>query len=234
VDTNALRARIADELGRTDLAAQTNREINGAIQHYESTRFRWNEEREATITTTVSGTRTYALPAAFISFDSLKVVRSGSFIPLRKITWEEMEEGDLTVTGARGVPTEYVVYGNVLRLFPVPNAALTLVGSYIRRFGLTSLTGSFCLSQTMTPTTTASHNNRRNGWTIDGEELLRARAKAAVRINYIYDEAAIKEHHLLLQSREPYLSVYERLVFERLADETSDALASGRIRPHFI
>ena len=75
-DTNALRLRIADELDRQpadiigspslSVGYAINREINSAIRHYESSRFRWNETRESEWVSTVSGTRTYALPSGFI------------------------------------------------------------------------------------------------------------------------------------------------------------------------
>ncbi len=248
-DTNALRARIAEELERqpSDLIGSPslsvglviNREINNAIRHYESSRFRWNEIRENEFATTVAGTRTYSLPANLVRMDTLKIVYSNAWIMLDKRTWEDIEQRDRQPTGSRGLPYDYTVYGNVLRLYPVPNGAYTLVGSFIRRYRPTSLTGSFCSVVTMgggslTATTTASHNNRLDGWTTDGEELLRARAVAAYQINYTKNEDAIAEMRILLGAREPYLSIRERLAYERLADEAQDASAAGIIQPYEI
>ena len=232
-DTNAMRARIAAELhDRTDLAGPINREINSAIRHYESTRVRWNEFFDTAIATTVAATRTYSLPASFIGFDTVKLKYNDAFVPVYSRTWEEIDRRDRDITGTTGLPTRFTVRGNIIRLFPVPNGAYTLIGSGIQRFGLTSLTGSYCGSMTMTPTSTASHNNRLNGWFTDGEELIRARARAAVEINYLRDERAILEAGALIARREPYLSMMERLAFERLADETNDALASGYVKPY--
>jgi len=249
-DTNALRLRIAEELNRqpSDLIGSPflsvglviNREINNAIKHYESTRFRWNEVREQTLFTTVSGQRTYSLPADFIRMDTLKLIYNNAYIPLKKRTWEEIESLDRQVTVATGVPNRFTIYGNVVRLYSVPNQALTAIGSYIRRDRPTSLSGSFCSviafagSSSLTATSTASHNNQLNGWTTDGEELIRSRAKASVQIKYLYDEGAIAEMRQLRLTREPYLSIPERLAYERLADETNDALSSGRIQPYHI
>jgi|TARA_Y100000034_G_C6886891_1_gene407317 hypothetical protein len=244
MDTAFLRQRIADELERqpSDLIGSpslsvglvVNREINSAIKHYESTRFRWNEEREAAIATTVAGTRTYALPGNFVKMDSIKLIYSGGYIPLRKRSWSHIEDVDRRVAGSRGISDEYTIYGNVLRVYPAPNGAYTVVASYIKRLGMTSLTGSYCSSMTMTPTSTASHNNRRNGWTIDGEALVRARTVAAFRLYYERDEQSIAEEALLSQQRNPFLSLREMNTYQSLADEINDALATGSIRPYAI
>lgn len=242
-DYNELRARIADEINRrpSDLIGSPslsvgyviNREINSAIRHYESTRFRWNEVRESEFATATSGTRNYSLPADFVQMDSLKLVYSGSYIILHKRTWHYLENQDRNVSQAEGLPTEYATYGNVLRVYPTPNQTVTLVASYIKRFRPSSLTGSYCEVVTMgggslTATSTESHNNPMNGWTTDGEELIRERAKAGVKINYLHDDQA------RLERVGPFLSVGERVAFDRLADETSDALSTGKIEPYCV
>lgn len=246
-DTNDLRIRIASELNRalTDsfgnsgetFATAVNREINSAIKHYESTRFRWNEVRENKWAVTVAGTRTYSLPANFVRMDTLKVIYSGNYIPVRKKSWEELDEMDTqSTTNSRGIPTWYAVYGNVVRLFSIPQGAYSLVGSFIRRFLPTSLTGSFTSiipmggGYSLTVTTTASHNNRLDGWTTDGEMLIRARAKAAVRVNYLKDQAAISEMNNLAMLGLAFLSIQERQSYERLAAETSAMLSTGYVR----
>jgi hypothetical protein len=248
-DTSQLRTRIADELNRqqSDIIGSPSlslglvivREINSAVKHHESTRFRWNETKEDEWATTASGERIYALPGKIVKMDTLKVKYSNSYIELRKRTWDYIDTRDRLVTGAQGVPFEYAIYGNVLRVYPTPNGAYTLVGSYMRRTLPTSLTGSYTGIITMggaslTVTSTASHNNRLNGWTTDGEELIRARALASVQIFYLKDEQAKMEMSLLTQARLPFLSVRERQAFERLADETQDLGASGVVQPYDI
>ena len=248
-DTNRLRGRIAEELNRqpTDIVVSPslslgliiNREINSAIHHYVSTRFRWNEVRESEFVTTSLGQRTYSLPASFVKMDTIKVIYNNAYIPLEPRTWEYIEHKDRLVTGTQGVPFEYTIYGNVLRVYPSPNAALTLAASFIQRTLPTSLTGSYCEVMTMgggsmTSTTTASHNNRLDGWTTDGEELIRTRAIAAVEINYFKNEKTINQMLLLNGAREPYYSLRERLAFERLVDEAQDVGATGRLQSYAI
>jgi len=249
-DTNALRLRIADELDRqaSDIIGSPslsvgyaiNREINSAIQHYESARFRWNQVRQTALFTTVNGTAIYSLPADFVRMDSLKISYAGAFVFQRKRAWEAVEERDLQVSGSPGVPSEYVIYGNVIRFGPItPNGAYTAFGSYIRRFRPTSLTGSYCAIITMgggslTATSSGSHVNHLDGWTTDGEELIRARAKAGFQINYARDQAAMLDMKMLEARGEPYLSIAEKIAYGKLSDETADAVATGRIRPYFI
>lgn len=248
-DSVNLRQRIADELSRqpTDIIGSpslslnyvVNREIDDAIRHYEATRLRWNEKREHEFATTTSGGRTISLPATFIGMDTLKLVYNGSYIRVNKRTWAEIEDMDTEVSAADGPPTLFALYGNVIRLFPVPNGSYTLVGSYVMRFPPTSLTGSYCGIITMgggslTVTTTASHNNRLNGWTTDGEALIRARARASVEINYLNVESAITEMRQLQAQNQPYLCIRERIAFERLVAETNKAQATGYIKPSRI
>ena len=250
--TENMRIRILDEMelqesdvlgARTALTAKyvVNREINAAIGHYESTRFRWNEERENQFTTTAQGTRTYSLPAGFMKFDSLKLNYQGdSYIPINPRAWKEIEHRDRDVDGSQGLPVDYAIYGNVLRLYPVPNGAYTLVGSFLKRINIpTSLTGSFCAvttmgQQSLTATSTASHNSRLNGWTTDGESLIRARAVASVEIFYRQNSDTITEQRQLAAQREDFLSIREMQAFERIMDESQDVQTTGRVMPYFL
>lgn len=233
-DTNNLRARIAAELNRDDLSAAINREINSAIKHYESMRVRWTEVKDWTIGITVSGQRSYSLTADFIKMDSVKLHYNTSYVMLKRKSWAEIEEKDLSIDNSTGIPQNYAIYADSIRLFPVPNGAYTLQGSYIQRTLPTSLTGSFTGTGTITPTSTASHNNRGGGWYYHGEELIRYRAKAAVSINYLKDPTAMQEAGLLAMQQTPFLSVQEKQAYQALRDETNDALSTGRIKPYFI
>lgn len=249
-DTNAIRARIASELGRElslsygnsgeTFGTAVNREINAAIKHYEATRFRFNERNNVEWTTTVAGTRNYSLPPDFLKMDTLKLVRSGQYQKIMPSDWTEIDDKDLIVAGtSRGIPDEYAIHGNVLRLYPVPQAAYTLVGSYIARTLPTSLTGSQTAqipfgSYSLTVTSTASHNNQINGWTTDGEELIRSRAKAAVRINYMKNPQAISEMQAMVVGGQPFLSMQEKIAYGSLAGKTFSALATGRIQGYAL
>jgi hypothetical protein len=248
-DTNNLRARIAEELDRqpSDIIGSpslsvglvVNREINNTIRHYETSRFRWNEVRESEFGTTVSGTRTYSLPANFVHMDTLKLKYNNSYINVRHRVWHDVEDRDRQITGSLGIPSDFAIYGNVVRFYPVPNQAMTMVASYIKRFRPASLTGSFCSIVTMgggslTATSTASHNNPLNGWTTDGEALVRGRAIAAIEANYLKVDGTFAEMRLLAAAGQPYLSVREKLAYESLVDEAQDAHSAGVVRPYEV
>jgi hypothetical protein len=244
-DTNTLRARIASELNRAladsfansgeTVATVVNREINSAIKHYESTRFRWNEVFENEFGVTVSGTRVYTSPASFVRIDTLKLKYNSGFIDLKKRSFEEIDRNDTRTAGTPGLPSVYCIVANQIRPFPTPNGAWTLVASGIKRFLPTSITDSTTTivlmgGHSITVTTTTSHKNRRNGWTTDGEELIRARALASIEIFYLKKDRAIAEYRMLEMKNQPFLSIRERQVYERLSDETNDILATGRVR----
>lgn len=254
-DTDGLRARIAEELNRgpaeilstsftptLTVGRIINREINAAIGHYESVRFRWNETREDSSTVTANGTRTYSLPANLLRLDTVKIVYSGAAVPLDRVSWawlEETDRDDPASPVAIGIPTKYAVYGNVFRPYPVPNAAMTLYMSYLFRVRPTSLTGSYCQlvvmgGSSLTATSTASHNNQVNGWTTDGQDLIVERAKQAVKINYFKDEDALLERAAIAQAKEAFLSFGERAAYQSLIDETADWGTTGTTKPYCI
>ena len=251
-DTNTMRSRIASEsqfpLGNSfgltgeTFATIVNRCINSAIKHYESMQTRFNERIGDQFSATTAGTRTYSLPPDFIRMTTLKLTYNGNFLDLKLKQWEELGFKDIRVDGtSRGVPNEYAIGGNLLRVFPVPNSAtMTFYASYIHRFPGTSVTGSYTSvlpmagSYSLTVTATASHNNRLNGWFNDGEELIRSRALADIKINYRRVPSAITEAQRLFSARESFLSIHERQAFERLSDETFDSLSTGRIEPYLL
>lgn len=229
-DYTALRTRIADELFASTFAAsgftaQINREINSAIKHYETTRTRFNEVRDWTVATTVAGTRTYSLTSNFLKMDTLKLRYNDSFIILKFITWDQMEEEDRQITATQGVPEWFTIYAETLRLFPVPNGSYTLQGSYIRSYSPVSLTGS--------ATTTASAN-ASHGWLDQGEEVIRNRARAAVEILYLKKPEALLELQALQAQNRPYFCRAEEIAFKALMDETGEALSTGLLRPYRI
>lgn len=220
-----MRDRIDDELLRSgDMNTQIVREINSAIKHYESTRFRWNEVRDWTVATTSAGTRYYSLTDDFLRFDTLLVKYNDAFIYLEPKTWDYIEYRDREITATQGIPSEYAIYGHEIRLWPAPNGSYTLQGSYIRR--LIAADTNLSLTSTASATT--------NGWFTFGEELIRYRAKAAVQINYLKDEAAISEMRQFAAMGKSYLSAQEQIAYKRLIDEQFDQQSTNLIRPNYI
>lgn len=246
-DTANMRTRIADELNRLpseiigspslSVGLVINREINSAIKHYESMRTSWSEVKDAVFGETTSGQRSYSLSTSdirWLKIDSIKLEYNNSYITLDPITWSEMEEKDRQITGSLGLPQNYVIYSKQVRMYPVPNASLTILISYLERPLLTSLTGCLTGTGSQTPTSTASHNNRLGGWYDDGAALIRARAKAAVQIKYLRDGNATAEAALIAQTGGSFLSMIEKQAYEQLTDEIQDQLSTGRLKPYFV
>lgn len=251
--TNALRVEIASELNRalTDPFGNSGetfnqavtRAINQAQWHYESTRFRFNEVRRFQFATTANGQTDYSLPANFISMDSLEIIRTGQYVPVTRASLEEINKLNYlpSMTAAAGLPSLYAISGNILVLGVAPNGAYTLAGTYIKRIHHVSATDSTTAvlpvaggSYSLTVTTTTSHKNRINGWTTDARELIKARAIAYLKIFYQNDSDAKQEMAIFAAKGENYLSVREAQAFKAMADETFDALATGRIKPYCI
>jgi hypothetical protein len=159
-DYTALQARIADELARTDLTSQIALEILTAIKHYEQQRF-WFDEARATAST-VASQAYLAVPTDMIAIDTLTITYNSHYYDLSQRTWDwyrGIGGGDSTITTA--VPTDFVYYADQLWFYPVPNSTYTLTIAYLKQ--LTALSGG----------------TDSNAWTANGEEMVRARAKAS-------------------------------------------------------
>jgi hypothetical protein len=209
-DYAALQARVADELNRADLTSQIALEILTAIKHYERDRF-WFNEGEATAST-VAGQINIAVPTDLLEIDSLEVTYASHPYPVtrRDWGWYTRISGRDTNIG-KAVPTSYVYHANSLYLHPVPDAIYTLTMSYLKQ--LTAL----------------SAGADSNEWTIGGEELIRVRARQAVRINYLSDVAAKQEATGFATAGEGFLSGQERIAYFSLLKTAYSRESTGRL-----
>ena len=250
-DTNSLRARVASELNRSladafgntneTFAQVVNSAINRAIKHYESQPFRWNQVYRSEWASSTAYVAAVSLPADFIEMRHLEVIYSGRFNEIPRDKLDEINAinyaPSLTSISA-AIPSKYTIEGNVVLLAPPTRAARTLVATYTKRYLPTSATDSttaiimFAGALTMTVTSTGSHKNRRNGWTTDGADLICARAKAIIKIDFLNDETALQEMAIIAGKGENFLSAAEKQAYDSLADETFDAQATGKIRKY--
>ena len=169
-DYGTLQNRIADELSRSDLAAQIRNAVQSAIAFHESERF-WFNEGESTAAT-AAGTQAYAVPADFLEADALTLTASGNRHPLTMRPWAWMRDIDVAAA-SRGRPGDWAYYADDIWLYPVPDGVYTLTLSYLKRLAALSASGD------------------TNAWMTFGEELIRARAKADIFAHVLrdYDEA---------------------------------------------
>lgn len=200
----AMQDRIADELARTDLTANIRQAIQSSIRHYERERFYFNETRQTF--TTSSGAEYYTSAdypfiARLAQIDTVRITVSGTHWLLLQRDWEDLDEMQ-TNTSHTGDPTDFAYYGQQIRLYPVPNAARTVVVSGLEK------------------ATTLSATTDTNYWMTDAEELIRSRATRK-----IYSEV-IKN-----AEQASYWVQCEMEALGALKGETDTRLGTGQIRP---
>lgn len=169
-----LKARIADDIIRSDLTTQIGEAITDAITHYQATRFWFNVTRLATFTT-VAAQSLYATAddadiPNFIEIDDV-FLNDGS--NERRLSWGSPAELQylLDSSGSSGTPYAYSYFEQSFRLYPIPDAART-----VRPIGLI---------QKAAPATDGEANNV---WMLGGAfELIRCRAKAYLAAHVMMD-----------------------------------------------
>ena len=208
-----LRTRISNELDRSDLntAGYVASEVLSAIKHYERQRFWFNEAREQA--STVEDQANLAVDPELLEIDDMRVTINGRPEPVERVTWDEYLRKGGTDTNITGKPTHYAYYANQLWFFPCPDAAYTVTMSCLEK--LTAL----------------SADADSNVWTTDAEELIRERAKAKLRINYLRDPDAIAEARGFMLTDEQYMSIGEKQAHLSLVDTATDRIVTGQIRP---
>jgi hypothetical protein len=201
----ALKAAIASDLGRDDLAAQTAGKIADAIACYENERFWFNVSRNFTLTT-VPGQAAYASAdgtavADFIRIDAVFLPRNQSIYPLDRFEPVDFEIVAGGMAGS-GRPTAFATIDDTLRLWPTPLLALSLRLHAHHR--LPALAG----------------DDDGNAWTTDAEHLVRTHAKMLLYLDVLDDaEAATR-----MQAQLPGL-------LANLRQQTSARMATGMIEP---
>ena len=166
--------RIADELDRTDLTTQIQREIKSAIAYYDKHRFWFNEARNISFAT-VDGTEYYGSSADsdipnLLFIDTLKIALNASDkYDLERVPFQEIDSDSQGITLDEGKPVKYAYYAKQIRLYPIPDASYSIYGAGVIALGDLSL------------------STDTNAWMTDGEALIRSRAKWALYTHVIKD-----------------------------------------------
>jgi hypothetical protein len=158
IDT--LTASIIDDMakgGESGITAAVSNAIDLSIAHYESIPWWFMEVQDTD--TTVDGTEYYDLPSNMASTEiTLTIEVSNNTYPLIKRHFQLLEDYFVKSNIFKGYPTDYAIWKQQIRLYPVPNGAYTLTRNYYQKLGA--------------PTAGNSNN-----WTTDGEMLIRARSE---------------------------------------------------------
>ena len=198
-----MQDRIANEIARSNLASEIRDAIQSAIRHYQGERFWFNEN--AAVFVTSAGQEYYGAAAHadipnIIEMDAAKATVNGTDVAIAPRDFAHIDAVRASLSH-RGAPTDYVIYNQQIRLYPVPDASYTCTFAYVRLLGTVSQTAS------------------TNAWFIEGEELIRSHAKRDLFRHVIrdFDEAAAMRE-----------AEIESLV--RLRTETERRIATGRLR----
>jgi hypothetical protein len=171
-----MKARIADELARTDLTSQIAYAITDAIAAYQAERWFFNESRTTVSFSTVDGQEFYTLSddadIANIRRVDYCVLYVGDDV--RKLEYrcpEDMEY--LSANGTQeGTPWSYGWYDNKLRLYPVPDTVYTIrIAAHVK------------------VAAPATDGEASNPWMVDAERLIRSRAKLELALHVLRDDA---------------------------------------------
>lgn len=188
-----MRNRILDDLMRNDLTSQAESSIKSAIAFYENRRF-WFLEQRATAST-IDGQEFYGLPSDFLDEDVVSITVNNWSYPLIKRTFKTTEDWFVKANTYKGYPTDYAIYDEQIRLYPIPNGQYTMTIAYYKR--LTSLT----------------LETDSNDWLIEGEELIRSRAEWDLYARTLRDFDAAQACKVLEQEN---LAQHEKLTKARL------------------
>lgn len=201
-----LKATIADDINRSDLTSQIAAAITNAINHYQASRFFFNESRGLTFATVAAQSRYSSsddtdIPK-FVSIDAVFLIDSSSIA--HELRWRDPVEMEnlLDSSASSGRPHDYTYFANGFQFYPIPDAAYT-----IRPVGLVKVDE---------PATDAEANN---AWMTSAAELIRCRAKAYLAVHVLKDP----DMAMLMQ-------LAERDALSRLRSETNKKATSNTIR----
>lgn len=203
-----MRTRIAKELRRTGAAGindDIDEAIYTAIEEYQTYRFTFNESRSSTFDT-VADQAIYTVDDAaaignIIDLDYVAFTIDDQTYPLLPGDNEEIEN---STNAGSGMPSEYVIYDEAIRLWPAPSAS----GWTVRIAGHMKIAAP------------ADESEADNPWMTKAEKLIRCRAKRELALHRLRDPdlAALMGNE-------------ELDALNKLERRRNDLIGTGRIRP---
>lgn len=200
-DYSTLVNRVLDDIDRQgSLTSQAQTAIQTAIDHYEGTRFYFNQERATA--QTVNEQEFYPLPDDVLDIDVLSITVNGYTYKLNRRTYEQIEDWHVQASTSTGQPSDYAIYNQQIRFYPIPDKdGYTLTLSYAKR--LSAL----------------SNDTDSNAWTGVAEELIRSRTDADLSFRILQDE-----------KRAVGFKAFEQDAYQRLVSESNRRMMTGRTR----
>lgn len=168
-----MKARIADELARSDLTSTIAYAITDAISAYSTERFHFSESRAISFPTVAS--QQFYTVADHASIPLINVIdyvgiyvgdimsRLRSETPAEIEVWSQNGQGE-------AIPSSYCWYGDSLRLYPTPGDVYTVrIGAAVK------------------VAAPASDSEASNAWMTHAERLIRSRAKLELALHVLKD-----------------------------------------------
>jgi hypothetical protein len=199
-----MKARIVSETVRDDLTAtQLGAVVNDAIKQFEGQRFAFNEGRYRILT--VAGTEYYDLITPTLLTSAGAAVGTGERLleldditcavnsqPYRLCPRTQQRINEWQTTTYQGQPADYTLYGQQLRIFPIPDAEYQLDLMGLARLSPAPL----------------SADSDTNAWMTEGEVLIRSHAKMLLYRDVLRDPdgaslavEAVKDEHMGLMRK---------------------------------
>jgi hypothetical protein len=177
-----MQARIADDIVRDDLASQIENAINDAIELQEGERYKFNEKRYRILT--VADQEYYDLTGPTLLTSAGAAVGTGEALlevddiftsinnnPLRLRPRTQQHVNEWQSANFTGQPCEYAIYGQQLRIGPIPDAEYTLELMGLARLSPNPLTA----------------DADTNAWMTDGAGIIRGQAKVLIYRDVVRD-----------------------------------------------
>jgi len=170
-----MKARIADELVRSDLTSQIAYAINDAIALYQKEPWAFMQSRANELTTVAAQYVYTSTDAPFIDLirkiDAFHLLRDGASAPMKEMGVANLEQ--LNGNGSfSGEPLGYAYWGESIFLYPIPNDVYTL--RMIGRFAVAAPTDDDAAG---------------NAWMTKAERIVRQKAKWLLAKDVIHDDA---------------------------------------------
>lgn len=156
-----LKARIAEDLNRSDLTTTIATGITSAIERYAAKRFWFTEDTRTT--TTVNGVSTAAAPDGLRIIDEAWVTISGTKVPLDLKPLTDVVDLLGSTTNVSGQPCIFAHSGDLFTIYRLPDAAYTITA-----------TGIYDLAALSAPEAT-------NAWTTEAADLIANEVIARIR-----------------------------------------------------
>lgn len=190
-----MKARIADEIARSDLTTQIAYAIDDAIEAYQQCRFFFNETREVTFTTVANqefyGKTDQAELGNLVDIDYMTIYYGDQSYEVVQERPNIVEWSSTNGTST-GQPTSYAYYNQQIRLYPVPDTA----GHSVR------VAGAYKVAA---PTTDSEADNP---WMTHAKRLIRCRAKFEIYSHVEQDLELAREQAQLMEEAKDQIEAH--------------------------